>query len=97
MQHLVFVDPKGLRNLNPGDPKLSFYQTIKEIESRPALQTANPDLHLHAFLVTATRLTELEHLGTATAEDLAERHILLQEECKDTYIETMLKRVLAAK
>ncbi|AHJ95532.1 hypothetical protein Hsw_PA0199 (plasmid) [Hymenobacter swuensis DY53] len=94
VQHLVFVDPKGLRNLKLNDPKLSFYQTIKEIESRPALQTANPNLHLHAFLVTATRLTELEHLGTATPTELAERHILLQEECKDTYIETMLNQVL---
>jgi hypothetical protein len=42
----------------------------------------------------ATHLTELEHLGTATVEELAKRHIHLQEERKESYIQTMLERVL---
>ena len=29
-----FVDPKGIRNLGPEDPKIRFYETIKEIEQR---------------------------------------------------------------
>ena len=97
MQHLLFVDPKSLRSLSLSNPKLNFYQTTQEIQARPNLQATNPNLRLHTFLVTATRLADLEHLGADTAADLAERHILLQEECKDTYTETMLKRVLAAK
>ena len=32
-QHIVFVDPKGIRNLGPTDPKIQFYETIKEIEA----------------------------------------------------------------
>ena len=32
-QHVVFVDPKGIRNLGPTDPKIQFYETIKEIEA----------------------------------------------------------------
>ena len=85
MQHLVLVDPKGLRHIQFGYPKLSFYQTAKKIASRPLLKATSPDVHLHAFLLT-TRLAELAHLGTATPGELAQRHILLQEEDRDGYI-----------
>jgi hypothetical protein len=33
-QHIVFVDPKGIRNIGATDPKIQFYETIKEIEQR---------------------------------------------------------------
>ena len=33
-QQIIFVDPKGIRNLGPSDPKIQFYETIKEIEHR---------------------------------------------------------------
>jgi hypothetical protein len=96
MQHLMFVDPKGLRHIQPHDPKLSFYQAVKEIESRPLLKATSPDVHLHAFLLTATRLAELAHLGTDTPNELAQRHILLQEEDRDGYIARLFAAVLAA-
>ena len=90
IQHLVFVDPKGLRNLRLGDPKLQFYQTIKETEAR----LANPAIRLHAYLVTPTILDELTHLGAADANAFAEQHILLQQDARETYIPTLLGRVL---
>lgn len=90
VQHLIFVDPKGLRNLRPYDPKLDFYRTIKEIEAR----LADSNVHLHAYLVTETRLRDLEHLGKLSKEELTERHILLREEDRDTYIGTMVGRVV---
>src|SRR6185312_2603050 len=33
-QHVIFVDPKGIRNIGISDPKIQFHQTIKEIEER---------------------------------------------------------------
>jgi hypothetical protein len=33
-QHIVFIDPKGIRNLEADDPKIQFHQTIKDIEHR---------------------------------------------------------------
>ena len=33
-QNVIFVDPKGIRNLVPSDLKIQFYETIKEIEHR---------------------------------------------------------------
>lgn len=95
VQHLLFVDPKGLRHIQSHDPKLSFCQTVKEIEGRSALKATGPDVHLHAFLLTATRLAELAHLGTATPDELAQRHILLQEEDRDGYIARLFAAVLA--
>ena len=35
-QHIAFVDPKGIRNLGATDPKIQFYETVKEIEQRLA-------------------------------------------------------------
>ena len=33
-QQMMFVDPKGIRHLGPNDPKIQFFETIKEIEDR---------------------------------------------------------------
>ena len=33
-QYIAFVDPKGIRNLGFSDPKIQFFQTIKDIERR---------------------------------------------------------------
>ncbi len=36
-QEVAFVDPKGIRNIGLSDPKISFYETVKEIEQRLAV------------------------------------------------------------
>ena len=48
-QFVSFIDPKGIRNLEgENDPKIKFYQTIKEIEER--LADPNVELNfLHYF------------------------------------------------
>ncbi len=50
-QHVVFVDPKGIRNLGPNDPKVQFYQTIKEIEAR----LGDASIRLDSFIVVKAR------------------------------------------
>jgi len=50
LQHVVFVDPKGVRNLAPTDPKIKFYKTIKEIEAR----LGDPKVLLNSFIVSNT-------------------------------------------
>ena len=46
-QHVIFVDPKGIRNLGPTDPKIQFHETIKEIEQR----LGDPAVRLQSFKV----------------------------------------------
>ena len=47
IQHIIFVDPKGIRNLAWIDEKIRFHETIKEIETR----LSEPNVKLHSFIV----------------------------------------------
>ena len=49
-QQVIFVDPKGIRNLGSSDPKIQFYETIKEIEQR----LGDPTVRLQSFIVSNT-------------------------------------------
>jgi hypothetical protein len=42
-QHIVFIDPKGLRNIGAGEPKIEFYRTIRKLGER----LGDPALYLH--------------------------------------------------
>jgi hypothetical protein len=90
-QYINFIDPKGLRNLKgPDDPKIAFYKTIKSIEDD--LRSQDSMVTLNSFIVSNTRLPEVGWWdGGMTKEQFEERHVLFQQEDKDTYIEKMLK------
>src|SRR5690606_11998629 len=80
-QHIVFVDPKGLRNLGITDPKIQFYKTIKETEKR----LGDPSVSLDSFLVSRTSFAQMTLLWSTegesmTKENLEQRHILFQDE-----------------
>ena len=49
-QHVIFVDPKGIRNLGRDDLKIQFHETIKEIEQR----LGDPAVRLQSFIVSNT-------------------------------------------
>ena len=91
-QHVIFVDPKGIRNLGPTDPKIQFNQTIKEIEQR--LGDAN--VRLQSFIVSNTPSHIMKMLWRMDKSAMAARHILFQEEDNDTYVRTMLESVAAS-
>ncbi len=57
-QDVIFVDPKGIRNLGPSDPKIQFYRTIKEIERR----LGDPAVRLQSFIVSNTPSTTMRML-----------------------------------
>ena len=88
-QHVVFVDPKGIRNLGPTDPKIQFYETIKDIEQR--LHDSN--VKLESFIVSNTPSHTMKMLWGMDKAAMKARHILFQEEDKDTYVRTMLETV----
>lgn len=89
-QHVIFVDPKGIRNLGPTDPKIQFHETIKEIE----LRLGDPAICLQSFIVSNTPSHTMRMLWHMEKEDMQKRHILFQEEDKDTYVRSMLEQVL---
>lgn len=90
-QHVIFVDPKGIRNLGASDPKIQFYKTIKEIEQR----LKDPKVVLDSFIVSNTPSHTVQMLWGLAKPAMAEQHILFQEEDKDTYVQSMLESVVA--
>ena len=86
-QHVIFVDPKGIRNLGPADPKIHFHESIKEIEQR--LGDAN--VRLQSFIVSNTPSHTMKKLWNMEKSEMQKRHVLFQEEDRDSYVGSMLK------
>ena len=82
----MFVDPKGIRNLGPTDPKIQFYETIKDIEQR--LDDSN--VHLQSFIVSNTPSHTMKRLWNMEKSEMQKRHVLFQEEDRDSYVRSML-------
>ena len=97
-QHVIFVDPKGiLRCEGLNDPKLRFFETIKEIEVKLGDKDAGRKgkVSLHSFVVSNTPLGAVRwwQPGMATVEDFAARHVLFQKEAGGkNYVEEIFSR-----
>jgi hypothetical protein len=83
------VDPKGIRNIGMGDPKIQFHQTIKEIEQR----LGDASVRLQSFIVSNTPSHTMQKLWNIDKPAMGERHILFQEEDQGTYVRSMLEAV----
>ena len=92
-QFITFIDPKGIRNLGFNDPKIQFYQTIKDIERR----LAEPLVTLSSFIISNTPSHVMRLQWTVDKAQMSDRNILFQEEDKPTYISEMMHRIVAAK
>jgi len=86
-QYVVFVDPKGIRNIPRTDAKIQFYATIKEIEER----LGDKSVQLESFIISNTPSHTMTLLWGMSKPQMEAYHILFQEEDKDSYIEKMLK------
>ena len=85
-QQVMFVDPKGIRNLGPNDPKIQFHETIKETEHR----LGDPAVSLRSFIVSNTPSATMRMLWDMEKREMEKRNVLFQEEDKDSYIGRML-------
>ena len=55
----------------------------------------DPRVTLNSFIVANTRYGEVEHWGLTKA-DFEERHVLFQRNDSDTYVGSMIERILAS-
>ena len=80
-----------MRNLRgPDDPKIAFYKTIKDIEND--LRTQDLTVTLNSFIISNTRLPDIDWWRDGmTKADFEERHVLFQQEDKDTYVGKLMK------
>ena len=88
-QRIVFVDPKGIRNLGATDPKIGFHESIKEIEQR----LGDPSVRLESFILSNTPAYSMAMLWTTTKDEMRKRHILFMDEDQSTYIRDLLTTV----
>ena len=84
-QRVLFIDPKGIRNLGKTDPKIEFYRTIKEIENR----LGAPGVEFDSFIISNTAVAAMEMLWSLSKQDMEQRHILFQIDDKLTYVGKM--------
>lgn len=87
-QHVIFVDPKGIRNLSKEDPKIRFHKTVKQIEER----LGDPSMVLHSFIISNTSSYEVERLWGMDKDEIQALGIVFQED--EGYIEAIFTQVL---
>jgi hypothetical protein len=88
-QHLSFVEPHGLQHEGPGHKKIEFHIVIKDIQTR----LASEGIVLNSFIVTPTRFAKLN--WGKTLEELEDMNVLFMEDRRDTYVGTLVQRMLA--
>ena len=86
-QQVILVDPKGIRNLGPSDPKIQFFETIKEIEQR----LCDPAVSLQSFIISNTPSATMRMLWNMEKSEMQKRNVLFQGEDKDSYVGTILQ------
>lgn len=91
-QHIIFVDPKGIRNIGFDDPKVRFYKTVKEIETR----LADENVELDSFIISNTPSLTMKMLWGKEKSEMEERHILFQSEDQATYVQKMFDIILSS-
>jgi IS1 family transposase len=91
-QHIAFVDPKGIIHLKgPDDPKVSFYRTIKDLETR----LGDTQVTLHSFILSNTAYERVSWWnGGMTLADFESRHVLFTRPDRDGYIGKLVREIL---
>ena len=92
-QNIVFIDPKGLRQVTGFDhPKICFYKTIKE-EIEHNLDDS--DVSLNSFIVTTTNFPEVKFWDqNHDVKAFNNHHVYFMNEQKDSYIESIVNEIL---
>ncbi|GAB0174615.1 MAG: DEAD/DEAH box helicase family protein [Candidatus Altimarinota bacterium] len=74
-QYIVFVDPKGLFNMEDGfdNPKLRLHETLKK------LPVQDPNVILDAYIISVTAREAIQHWkGQESEDDFEKRHVIFQ-------------------
>jgi hypothetical protein len=92
MQHIAFIDPKGLRQVTGFDhPKMRFYKTIKE-EIEPRID--DQFINLNSFIISMTPHRDLKHWkGQDGMKDFNDKHVFFRHEQEAVYISKMIDKM----
>lgn len=91
LQYLTFVDPKGIRNSKGmSDPKIQFFNYLRDVVQP---QVSNEQLILNSFVISNTRLLEINWKEDYSIKDFNNNHVLFQEDQNNEYIRMIIECV----
>jgi hypothetical protein len=84
LQHIIFVDPKGL-DVGVGnidvEPKVQFCQNIEDYQEALNQRSGRDDIRLHGFIASVTNFNVLkEKQALDTREDFEDRKVYFLED-----------------
>lgn len=93
-QYVTFIDPKGIRFLDEGfeNKKITFYKTIKDIESQIRIRTGDDSVILNSFILSRTPYEIMEQHWHKTKAEIESRNVLFMQD--SGYIEKLLRKIL---
>ena len=92
-QYISFIDPKGLLHIRSDDPKVEFYKTIKELETRLAPTADGKTVVLNSFIMSGTPASQLRQWWLMERPQREEKNVytLDNPECVELMIEKILQ------
>ena len=92
-QYITFIDPKGLLHIRPDDPKVDFYKTIKDLETRLAPTANGKTIVLNSFIMSGTPSSQLHQWWNLERPQREEKNVytLDNAECVELMIEKILQ------
>ena len=94
LQYISFVDPHGMRHARWEDPKLKFYERIREIEE--SLRKHDDRITLNSFIISTTaHKTRSPWWGSdLDIKEFHDRNVFFQKEDSNHYIKEIVDRSL---
>lgn len=90
-QFVNFIDPKGIGRLGLADPKVEFYKTIKELETR----MGDENIILNSFIVANTEFHEIPiQIEGMRREDWEGKHVFFQKDDRQGYIDKIMMEII---
>lgn len=91
-QYISFIDPKGLLHIRSDDPKVEFYKTIKELETRLAPTADGKTVVLNSFIMSGTPASQLRQWWLMERPQREEKNVytLDNPECVELMIDKIL-------
>jgi superfamily II DNA or RNA helicase len=92
VQYISFIDPKGLLHLQWTDPKIEFYSTIKDLETRLQPSCADKRIVLNSFIMSSTRSENLRQWWGKNRVERRAKHVFCLDEsdCFDGMMQVIL-------
>jgi len=90
-QKVVFIDPKGIRNLDDGmkNPKIQLYARLRDV-IMPQLRDKN--LILDSYILSVTQYNQIRWNAKPEKQTFIDNHVLFQKD-GDDYIRMMIESI----